>query len=92
VLNLVAEADECERHVETIRQVFDSPVMVIAMKQGGNLVVFAGKALLDPHRVPMALRNAESIEDRLGLFFPTLVRRLNETHGRLGSGACHALD
>jgi spermidine synthase len=92
VINLVAEVDECERYVETIRQVFDSPVMLIAMKRGGNIVVFAGSALLDPNRVPLALRNAERIEDRLGLFFPTLVRQLNETHGRLGSRACHALD
>jgi spermidine synthase len=92
VLNLVAEVDECERYVETIRHVFDSPVIVIAMKRGGNLVVFAGSALLDPQRVPLALRNAERIEDRLGLFFPTLLRHLNEAHGRLGLRACHALD
>lgn len=92
VLNLVAEVDECERYVETIRQVFDSPVIVIAMKQGGNLVVFAGNALLDPQRVPLALHNAERIEDRLGLFFPTLLRHLNKAHGRLGLRACHALD
>ena len=92
VLNLVAQAHECERYVETIRQVFDSPVILIAMKSGGNLVVFAGSALLDPNRVPLALRNAERIEDRLGLFFPTLVRQLNETHGPSGPRACHALD
>jgi spermidine synthase len=84
VLNLVADADECKSYVETIRQVFDSPVIVIAMKRGGgNLIVFAGNALLDPHRVSLALRNAERIEDRLGLFFPTLLRQLNETLTRL---------
>jgi spermidine synthase len=92
VLNLVAEVDECERYVETIRRVFDSPVIVIAMKLGDNLVVFAGNALLDPQRVPLALRNAERVEDRLGLFFPTLLRHLNEAHGRLRLRACHALD
>lgn len=92
VLNLVAEVEECERYVETIRQVFESPVIVIAMKLGGNRVVFAGNALLDPQRVPLALRNAERIEDRLGLFFPTLLRHLNEAHGLLRLRACHALD
>jgi len=92
VLNLVAEVEECERYVETIRQVFESPVIVIAMKLGGNRVVFAGNALLDPQRVPLALRNAERIEDRLGLFFPTLLRHLNEAHGLFRLRACHALD
>jgi spermidine synthase len=88
VLNLVAEVDECQRYVETIRQVFDSPVIVIAMKRGGNLVVFAGNALFDPLRVPLALRIAERIEDRLGLFFPTLLGHLKGTHGQLTSMPC----
>ena len=69
MLNLVGEVDECKAYVETIRQVFDSPI-VIAMKRGSNLVVFAGNALLDPRRMPLALRNAQRVEDRLGLFFP----------------------
>jgi spermidine synthase len=83
VLNLVAEVDECTDVVETIRQVFGSPI-VVAMKRGGNLVVFAGNALLDPHRMPLALRNAERVEDRLGLFFPTLLQHLQDSHQELG--------
>lgn len=83
VLNLVGEADECKAYVETIRQVFDSPI-VIAMKRGGNLVVFAGNPLLDPRRMPLALRNAQRVEDRLGLLFPTLMQHLHKSHGPLG--------
>ena len=78
VMNLVAEKDECKRHVETIRQVFGGAVIVIAMKRGDNLVVFAGNALLDPRHTVAARRNAERVEVRLGLFFPTLLRCLNE--------------
>jgi spermidine synthase len=92
VLNLVAEADECERYVETIRQVFDCPVIVTAMKRGGNLVVFASNAMRDPQCVPAALRNAECIEDRFGLFFPNLLGHLKEMHRQLLLRACHALD
>jgi len=54
VLNLAAEAQDCHRYVETIRRVFASPVIVIAMKQEGSRVVFAGHALLDPCRIPSA--------------------------------------
>jgi hypothetical protein len=54
------------------------------MKRGGNLVVSAGNALLGPHRMPLALRNAERVEDRLGLFFPTLLQHLPESHQELG--------
>jgi len=84
VLNLVAEKAECEHYVETIRKVFGSPVIVIAMKQVENQLVFAGNELLDPYRIPVALRNAEQVETRLGLRFPTLLQHLNEAHGRLG--------
>jgi spermidine synthase len=86
VMNLVAEADDCSRHVETIRQVFGGPVIVIAMKRDSNLVVFAGNALLDPRRMPLALRNAERFEGKLGLFFPTLMKHVNESHRQLGLG------
>lgn len=92
VLNLVAEAGECERYVETIRQVFDSPVIVTAIKRGGNLVVFASNAMRDPLCVLSALRSAERIEDRFGFFFPTLLGHLKEMHRQLGLRACHALD
>jgi spermidine synthase len=84
VMNLVAEADACESYVETIRQVFDSPVIAIAMRRSGNLVVFAGNSLLDPHRMPLAVRNAERLENRLGLCFPALLQHVDESHKRLG--------
>jgi spermidine synthase len=77
VLNLVAESADAKRHVETIRQVFRD-TFVVAMQRGGNLIIFAGQNLDDPQRARMAVRNAERIEDRLGLFFPTLIQHLNE--------------
>ena len=77
VMNLVAETRDANRHLETMRQVFGESVAVIAMQRGGNLVVFACQALRDPQRVGMALRNAERVEDTLGLFFPTLIEHLN---------------
>jgi hypothetical protein len=46
------------------------------------LVIFAGGTLHDPRRAKMAMRNAERVEDRLGLFFPTLVQHLNERAGK----------
>lgn len=76
-MNLVAESDDAKRHVETVRQVFRDTV-VVAMQRGGNLVIFAGQTLLDPQRAKMAVRNAEHVEHRLGLFFPTLIQHLNE--------------
>jgi len=84
VLNLVAEMQDCNRYVDSIRQVFGSPVIMIAMKQVENQVVFAGNELFDPNRIPLVLRNAEQIEARLGLPFSTLLRHLNECHGGLG--------
>jgi spermidine synthase len=77
VMNLVAESADAKRHVETVRQVFRDTV-VVAMQRGGNLVIFAGQTLLDPQRAKMAVRNAERVEHRLGLFFPTLIQRLSE--------------
>ena len=77
VMNLVAESDDAKRHVETVRQVFRDTV-VVAMQRGGNLIIFAGQTLLDPQRAKMAVRNAERVEHRLGLFFPTLIQRLKE--------------
>ena len=81
VMNLVAESDDAKRHVETVRQVFRDTV-VITMHRGGNLILFAGQTLLDPQRAKMAMRNAERVEDRLGLFFPTLIQHLNERAGK----------
>jgi hypothetical protein len=42
----------------------------------------ARQTLHDPRRVRMAVRNAERAEARLGLFFPTLIRHLNEIADR----------
>jgi spermidine synthase len=89
VLNLVAEAQDCNRYIETIREVFASPVIVVGMKGEANRVIFAGKALLDPYRIPLALGNAKRVEAGLGLLFPTLLQRLNESHNRIdGSIPC----
>ena len=81
VMNLVAESADAKRHIETVRQVFGAAV-VVAMQRGGNLVIFAGQTLHDPQRARMAVRNAERIEDRLGLFFPTLIQHLNGLAGK----------
>ena len=80
VMNLVAESADVKRHIETVRQVFGDTV-VVAMHRGGNLVIFAGGTLHDPRRAKMAMRNAERVEHRLGLFFPTLIQHLNERAG-----------
>jgi spermidine synthase len=89
VMNIVADPDDARRHVATVRQVFGEAIVVIAMQRGGNLVVFAGHALLDQQRLKAAVRNAERAEIRLGLFFPTLIQHLNEIAERhvFGYGA-----
>jgi spermidine synthase len=81
VMNLVAESADVKRHIETVRQVFGDTV-VAAMQRGGNLVIFAGGTLHDPRRAKTAMRNAERVEDRLGLFFPTLIQHLSERAGK----------
>jgi spermidine synthase len=92
VMNLVAGPIEAKRIVATIREVFGESVVVIAIRNGGsNLVVFAGQTLQDPQRVRMAVRNAKRIEERLGLFFPTLIQRLSEIANRWINRAHHAL-
>jgi len=84
VINLVAEVDECERHIEMIRSVFGDPVIVIAMKRDGNRVIFAGNPLRNPRHFMLTRRNAERAGGKLGLFFPTLLRHLGTRHERLG--------
>jgi spermidine synthase len=81
VMNLVAESDDAKRHIETVRRVFGAAV-VVAMQRSDNLVIFAGQTLHDPHRAGIAVRNAERIKDRLGLFFPTLIQHLNGLTGK----------
>jgi spermidine synthase len=91
VMNLVADVDECKTHVETIRQVFGNPILVIAVQHCSNLVVFAGQALRDRERLALAVRNAEHIEGKLGLFFPTLLQHLTELAGKRAFGVHHVL-
>jgi spermidine synthase len=86
VMNLVAEVEDCKRHVALIKDVFGDSVIVIATQHGSNLVVFASQAMDDPQRLAIALRNAERYESRLGLFFPTLIQRLTELVGLAGVG------
>ncbi len=91
VMNLVAELGDCKKHVETIRRVFGDPVLVIAMQCGGNFVVFAGQALRDRKRLALVARNAERIEGKLGLVFPTLLRHLTEFADKWVFGGRHVL-
>jgi spermidine synthase len=81
VMNLVAESADAKRHIETVQKVFGAAV-VVAMQHGGNLVIFAVQTLHDPQHAGMAVHNAERIEDRLGLSFPTLIQHLNEVAGK----------
>jgi spermidine synthase len=90
VMNLVAESADAKRHIETVRQVFGAAV-VVAMQRSGNLVIFTGQTLHDPQRARMAVRNAESVENKLGLFFPTLIRHLGEFAGKWPFGASHVV-
>jgi spermidine synthase len=80
VMNLVAESVDAQHHLETVRQVFRDTV-VVAIKRGGNLIIFAGQMLHNPQRARTAVRNARRVEDRLGLFFPTLIQHLNKHAG-----------
>lgn len=77
VMNLVVDSDDVKGHLETVRHVFGAAV-IVAVQRGGNLVIFAGQTLLDPQHARIAVRNAERAEQRLGLFFPTLIQHLNE--------------
>ena len=90
VMNVVAAIQDAERYVETIQQVFGEAI-VIAMKRDDNLVVFAGNSLHNPQHVRLAVRNAERAEDRLGLFFPTLIQCLNDIADRWICGVPHVL-
>jgi spermidine synthase len=81
VMNLVAEPEDARLHIATIREVFREFVLVIATQRGGNFVIFAGQASNKPQFGRIAARNAERAEERLGLFFPTLIQQLNEMAG-----------
>jgi spermidine synthase len=77
VMNLVADLEMCKRYIEEIRSVF-GPVIAVAVDNGGNVVVFAGRALRNRRSLNAATRNAQHIEARLGLHFPTLLQRTHE--------------
>ena len=64
-------------------------ILCCMSKRGGNLVIFAGQTLHDPQRARTAVRNAERVEERLGLFFPTLIQHLNELAGKWHLEAPH---
>jgi spermidine synthase len=78
VMNLVADLEVCNRHIEHIRSVLGGPVIAVAIASSGNMVVFAGRALRNRRRLTAAVRNARHIEARLGLHFPTLLQRTRE--------------
>jgi len=70
-------------YIEKIRSVFGGPVIAVAVDNGGNVIVFAGRALRNRRRLIAATRNAQHIEARLGLHFPTLLQRTREFHDQL---------
>jgi spermidine synthase len=83
VMNFTSDLVVHKRYIEKIRSVFGSPVIAVAVDNGGNVVVFAGRALLDRRRLIAATRNAQRIEARLGLQFPTLLQRTREFQDQL---------
>lgn len=83
VMNLAEDTDVCDRHIETIRSVFGDPVISVAMENSHNVVVFAGSALRDQRRLMAASRKSHRIQGRLGLHFPTLLRRTTEYQKQL---------
>jgi spermidine synthase len=83
VVNLVADLYVCHCYIEQIRSIFGGPVIAVTVDDGSNMVVFAGRALRNRRCLHAAIRNARLIEARLGLHFPTLLRRTREYHNRL---------
>jgi spermidine synthase len=83
VMNHVAEHGEYQRFIEEIRLVFGGPVIAVPVDDGGNMVMFAGRALRNHRRLTAATRNAQHVEARLGLQFPTLLQRTREFQNRL---------
>ena len=83
VMNIVADEVSCKRFIKEIRSVFGDPVIAVAVGSGSNVVVFAGRALRNQRRLLAAARYAKHIEGRLGLRFPTLLRKTNEFRSQL---------
>ncbi len=82
VMNLAEDADLCDAYIATIRSAFGEPVISVAMEHTFNVVVFAGNALRDRRRLLAAIGNSHRIQGRLGLHFPTLLRRTTEYQHR----------
>jgi len=82
-MNLVASLAACRRYIDTIRSVFGGPVIAVNVDNGANVVVFAGCLLLNRRSLVAAPHNAQHIEGRLGLSFPTLVRLTRELQYQL---------
>ncbi len=83
VMNLVASLADCKRYIDSIRSVFGGPVIAVKVDEGSNVVVFAGRPLLNRRRLVAATYNAQHIEGRLGLSFPTLLRLTRELQYQL---------
>lgn len=83
VMNLVDSLAVCKRYIETIRSVFGAPVIAVNVDNGANVVVFAGRPLLNRRSLVAAPHHAQHIEGRLGLSFPTLVRLTRELQYQL---------
>ena len=78
VMNILAGHQDCRRYIEDIQSVFGDPVITTPISEGGNVIVFAGNALQRRRRIGGIERTAQQIEARLGLNFPTLLRRTCE--------------
>jgi hypothetical protein len=65
----------------SIREYCDAPEQ--ANERVFPIVVFAGRALRNQRRLNAATRNAQHIEARLGLHFPTLLQRTREFQTQL---------
>lgn len=83
VMNIIADHEMCKRYIEEIRSVFGDPIIAVTIDHGGNVVVFAGHALRNRRRLDAATRNAQHIEARLGLHFPTVLQRVREFENQL---------
>ena len=90
VMNLVATLAACTRYIDTIRSVFGGPVIAVKVDNESNVVVFAGRPLLNRRRLVAAGHNAQQLEGRFGLSFPALLRLTRELQYQLllrGEGA-----
>jgi spermidine synthase len=83
VMNLVDSVEACRRHIEKIRSVFGAPVVAVNVDNGANVVVFAGRPLLNRQNLVAVPHHAQLIEKRLGLRFPTLVQLTRELQCQL---------